>query len=146
MAQPFRHQVEYYANQVYEMDQFVGSLVNEINKRKRPTVLVLYGDHLPGLGVLRTYPETEYLYSSIFSIVNNFGEKKVDVPDNFQAYQMSSLIMQIAGQKYGPLEKINAYMRDDDDYQRKLELVQYDILFGRSEERRVGKECRSRWS
>ncbi|MDU0963767.1 MAG: LTA synthase family protein [Peptostreptococcus anaerobius] len=131
MNPAFKNQVEYYANQVYEMDKFVGDLVGEINKRKKPTVLVLYGDHLPGLSLFRTYPENEYLYSSIFALVNNYGTRKLDVGKDFQAYQMSSLIMKAAGQKYGPFDLINAYMRNDKDYQKKLELVQYDVLFGK---------------
>lgn len=131
MSPAFKNQVEYYANQVYEMDQFVGDLVKQINQRKRKTVLALYGDHLPGLSLLRTYPEDEYLYSSIFVLVNNFGPKKIDVGNDFQAYQMSSLIMKTAGQKYGPFDLVNIYLRDDKDYQDKLKLVQYDILFGK---------------
>ncbi len=39
---------EYYCSQVSEMDQFIQNLVFALNRRKEPTVLIMYGDHLPG--------------------------------------------------------------------------------------------------
>ena len=41
---------EYYVNQLYETDQFVGELLQKLKEREEPTVLVLYGDHLPTNG------------------------------------------------------------------------------------------------
>ena len=34
---------EYYCEQIHEMDEFVGQLINMLNTRMEPTVLVLYG-------------------------------------------------------------------------------------------------------
>ena len=42
---------EYYVNQVYEMDQFVGDLIKAVEARKEPSVVVFYGDHLPTMGL-----------------------------------------------------------------------------------------------
>ena len=42
---------EYYVNQVYEMDKFAGDLVDAVEKRGEPTVVVFYGDHLPTMGL-----------------------------------------------------------------------------------------------
>ena len=39
---------EYYCEQISEMDRFIQDLVYALNRREEPTVLVLYGDHLPG--------------------------------------------------------------------------------------------------
>lgn len=40
--------------------------------------------------------------------------------------------MKLAGVKYGPMEKFHAYMKDDENYQKYEELLEYDILFGKS--------------
>ena len=46
----YRWALEYYVNQIHEMDAFVGELIQELEARDERTVLVLYGDHLPGAG------------------------------------------------------------------------------------------------
>ncbi|MDD3543715.1 MAG: LTA synthase family protein, partial [Petrimonas sp.] len=37
---------EYYANQIYEMDQFIGGLITWLETQDEDVVLLLYGDHL----------------------------------------------------------------------------------------------------
>lgn len=128
---PDQNQIKYYANQVYEMDRFVGKLVKEINKLKKPTVLVLYGDHLPALNVITSGKSKLDKFSSIFVAVNNFGVSKQEIEDNFESYQLSTLALDIAKQGYGPMNLIHKYLKDDKGYQKKIELVQYDILFGK---------------
>ena len=47
----YHYAVEYYVNQVHEMDEFIGNLTETLSKRDEKTILVLYGDHLPALGL-----------------------------------------------------------------------------------------------
>lgn len=42
---------EYYVNQLHEEDQFVSDLIDTLNKRGEPTVVLFYGDHLPTMGL-----------------------------------------------------------------------------------------------
>lgn len=126
-----QNQITYYANQVKEMDDFVGELVENTNKSKEPTVLVLYGDHLPALNIITRGDAGVNKFKSLFTIVNNFGPKKIEIPKDFQAYQLSTMVLKMAGQPYGPLNLVHAYMQDDKDYQKNLHLIEYDILFGK---------------
>ena len=128
---PDQNQINYYANQVKEMDSFVGKLVEDINKSKEPTVLVLYGDHLPALDIITRNKSGVDKFESLFVVVNNIGKKKVEVPKNFQAYQLSTLLLQTAEQPYGPMNMVHAYLKNDKDYSKYVEMVQYDILFGK---------------
>ena len=41
----------YYLGQLRETDAFIGELVTALERREEPTVLVLYGDHLPGFNI-----------------------------------------------------------------------------------------------
>ena len=38
---------EYYVNQLYETDAFIGNLIYELSNYEEKVVLVLFGDHLP---------------------------------------------------------------------------------------------------
>ncbi len=131
LPKPDINQINYYINQLKDMDDFVGNLVKETNKSKVPTVLVFYGDHLPALNILTRGQTGLDLYSSLFAVVNNYGEKKVEIPKDFQSYQLSTLVLDIAKQPYGPMNLVHAYLHNDKDYRKKMELVQYDILFGK---------------
>ena len=46
-----QNQLTYYANQIYEMDLFVAELTRQLNDFNEPCILVMYGDHLPSLGI-----------------------------------------------------------------------------------------------
>ncbi len=131
LPKPDQNQIQYYANQVKEMDKFVGKLVEEINKIKQPTVLVFYGDHLPALNVITENRMKIDKFSSLVLLINNFGVEKTTLPKDFQSYQLSTLALDIAGQGCSPMTMVHKYLKNDKEYQKKLELVQYDILFGK---------------
>ena len=42
---------EYYANEIHEMDKFVAQLVKALEDYDEDVVLVMYGDHLPTMGL-----------------------------------------------------------------------------------------------
>ena len=37
-----------------------------------------------------------------------------------------------AGLKYGPMERFNTYMKDDPEFSKMQDLIEYDVLFGKS--------------
>lgn len=125
------NQIQYYANQMYETDRDMGELVDMINKSKKPTIIAMYGDHLPALEVFSKRLSKLDLFDSLFVIYDNFGAEKQTVPKNFQAYQLSTMVDKMAGIKYSPIEKLHAYLMEDKDYQKKLSMIQYDVLFGK---------------
>lgn len=126
-----QNQINYYANQVYEMDQFIRDLKASLDARKKNYVLVVYGDHLPALNIITRNMSGVDKFSSLFAVIDNMGIKKRSIPNNLQAYQLSTMVMELAGLKYGPMNMVHAYLKDKSDYQEKMKLVQYDILFGK---------------
>src|ERR1041385_4804145 len=65
---------------------------------------------------------------------------------NFYQYA-AALINQSPGKPINPAsEDTLAYLRDNREFKNCLLVEQTNGDWGRSEERRVGKECRSRWS
>lgn len=82
---------EYYVNQVYEMDQFVGDLIKAVEERNEPSVVVFYGDHLPTMGLKAEDLKSRYLYNTNYVIWDNIGLQKHD--KNIPAYQLMSEVL-----------------------------------------------------
>ena len=59
-----RNAWEYYVNEVHEMDKFVAQLIEAVEARNEPSVVVFYGDHLPTLGLEAKDLKSKYLYNT----------------------------------------------------------------------------------
>lgn len=120
---------EYYVNQVYEMDQFAGNLVKQVEKRKEPTVIVFYGDHLPTLGLKAEDLKGRYLYDTNYVIWDNIGLAKED--RNIPAYQIAADVFDRLGIHSGTVFNYHQERRKTKKYLPDLELLQYDLLYGK---------------
>lgn len=119
---------EYYVNQVYEMDQFAANLVEMMEERGEPAVVVFYGDHLPTMGLEAKDLKSRYLYNTNYVIWNNIGLEKQD--RNIPAYQIMADVMERVGLHAGTVFNYHQERRQTKDYLLDLELLQYDILYG----------------
>lgn len=124
-----KYAFEYYINQLKEMDEFVGSLIKELSAIDEDTILVLYGDHLPSLNIKEEELLNSDLYQTEYIIWSNF---ELDCEDrDLESFQLGAYVMQQIGIDNGLLDKIhqvNNYQFDQ--YQDKLEVLQYDMLYG----------------
>ena len=68
-----RNAWEYYVNEVHEMDKFVAQLIEAVEARNEPSVVVFYGDHLPTLGLEAKDLKSKYLYNTNYVIWDNIG-------------------------------------------------------------------------
>lgn len=119
---------EYYVNQIYEVDEFVGNLVRALENRGEPTVLVLYGDHLPTLGLKSEDLKSRYLYNTNYVVWDNIGLKKQD--RNIASYQIMADVFEKLDLHAGTVFNYHQTRRQTKDYLLDLELLQYDILYG----------------
>lgn len=119
---------EYYVNQVYEMDAFAGKLVEEIEKRGEPTVVVFYGDHLPTMGLKAEDLKSRYLYNTNYVIWDNIGLEEID--KNLPTYQLVAELFDRLDIHSGTVFNYHQERRETTDYLADLELLQYDILYG----------------
>lgn len=73
--------INYYLNQIHEMDLMIEELVTWVQSHDEPTILVLYGDHLPGiefgLDDVDSY-QTDYVIVANFEL--NHTEQNLDLP------------------------------------------------------------------
>ena len=68
------------------MDQFAGDLIEAVEERDEPTVVVFYGDHLPTMNLEAKDLKSRYLYNTNYVIWDNIGLEKED--GNIAAYQL----------------------------------------------------------
>lgn len=131
LDQKVLNQMYYYVNQIKGTDDFIGELVDMVNKRDEDTIILFYSDHMPKLKIFED--DDFYLdkYKAPFAFYANFDIEKYDI-DEIESYELSSLMFKEAGLKYGPMERFNTYMKDDPEFSKMQDLIEYDVLFGKS--------------
>ena len=125
----YHYAMEYYVNQTHEMDAFVGSLVKALSQREEKTVLVLYGDHLPALGLDAADMESGSLYRTEYIIWDNFGLEQRD--EDLAAYQLSASVLGRLGITTGLMNGFQQTCREEPTYRADLRMLQYDALYGK---------------
>mgnify|MGYP002528608786 FL=1 len=120
---------EYYVNQIHEMDNFVKELTDKLADYPEDVVLVMYGDHLPTMGLTVEDVENKYLFQTEYVMWDNFGLKKKN--ENLAAYQMAAEVMDRVGIHEGTVFRYHQARRNTRNYQVDLETLQYDLLYGK---------------
>lgn len=132
----YLNQISYYANQLYEMDQFVGQLIDMLKESEEDTILVMYGDHLPSLNLTEESLTSGTVYQTEYFIWNNMGLKYKN--QELEAYEVGSTVLESMGIRDGV---INAYHQNyrkqvqegritQEKYLEGLKELEYDILYG----------------
>lgn len=121
-------QFEYYVNQIHEMDNFIADLITALKARHEPTVLVLYGDHLPTLGLTDERIDNKNMYQTEYVVWNNINLPKED--KDLYAYQLSTHIFEQLGMELGVMQKFHKDFEGTENYSTDMEILEYDLLYG----------------
>lgn len=133
----FKNSIEYYANQMYEMDLFIEELINAVNSLNEPTVIVFFGDHQPNLNLSSDDLLNKNLYETEYVIWDNIGLAKNDL--DLEAYQLTSKVLYDLGMDNGIVTKLHqdyllgskdSSYKDEEQYLDALKSIEYDILSG----------------
>ncbi len=120
---------EYYVNQIHEMDDFVKELTEALSEYPEDVVLVMYGDHLPTMGLTVEDMKNRYLFQTQYVMWDNFGMDRKE--ENLASYQMAAEVMDRIGIHEGNIFKYHQARRSTKNYQVDLESLQYDLLYGK---------------
>ena len=120
--------VNYYVEQIREMDDFVRQLCKKLENFEEDTLLVLYGDHLPGLGFENEDLKNGDVFQTEYIIWSNFGLKKKD--QDLAAYQLSAEVLDRLNIHTGTVMRYHQHYRGKKKYQSRLYALQYDMLYG----------------
>jgi phosphoglycerol transferase MdoB-like AlkP superfamily enzyme len=120
---------EYYMAQAFEMDDFLRRLTEELSGFAEPVVLVLYGDHLPALGMQAEDTVSGSTFDTEYVIWSNFGLAEQD--QDLAAWQLAAVVQQQIGMCEGTMAAFHQNNAQSPDYMDNLRLLQYDILYGK---------------
>lgn len=127
---------EYYCEQLREMDEFIKQLIIMLNTRREPTVLVLYGDHLPGFEWAKEEMANKSLFQTEYVVWNNINlpNEKRDI----EAYQLTAQVLQLMDIHKGTMIRFHQRFMEkkdgnEEDYLNIMEILEYDILYGDKE-------------
>lgn len=128
-SEELKWKYEYYVNQIYEMDQFIGDLVDKLSKRDEPIMLAMYGDHIPAIDMTEDDLESGNLYATQYLIWNNFGLPKDD--ENLHTYQLAAHMMDMVDLQVGTIFTYQQNHKNSETYLDDLKALGYDMLYGK---------------
>ncbi len=119
--------IEFFTKQVNEMDGFLGSLVASLAEFEEPTVLVAYGDHLPGINFTPEMLECD-MYQTEYVIWSNYpleGEER-----DLETWQLMAYVQELLSMNSGVLTRFHHHYADDESYIEYLQTLEYDMVEG----------------
>ena len=122
---------QFYTNLINDMDNFLRTLVRTLEKREEDTILILYGDHLPSLGLAEEHMTSGGLQQTEYVIWNNMG-LTLDFGD-IETFQLMPRLLDRLGIATGVINSYHQTHMDDDDqksYLKGLQNLEYDLLYG----------------
>ena len=127
----YREAYLYYIHQLNEMDQFLKELVISLSACREEVVLVVYGDHLPSLGLSEDILENGTVFQTEYVVWSN--RERMAEDKDIEAYQLTSRVLELLGINEGIMPQFHTYRQDDEDYLEHMELLMYDMLYGEME-------------
>lgn len=121
------NQMQDYIDSLIQVDKFVNEVNEYIQQLDEPTILTVFSDHYPSLDITNEM-DNSMKYTIPYFILSNreLKQERQDV----EAYQLSGEILRLMNIKTGVLPQFHNSYKLQADYQNKLEVLQYDILFG----------------
>ena len=123
---------EYYLNECHEMDTFIGDLIDKIEESGEPTVMIIYGDHIPALDVKEENYKQDDLYTTRYVIWDNIGLPKQD--RDICSYEGGAILLEDAGLEHEGIifdYQQSNNRKDDSTYLDDQEALAYDMLYGK---------------
>lgn len=118
-----------YVDDLVMVDRMVAELVEYIDNLEEPTILAIYSDHLPAYGPIGEQYSQEEQYTTQYFIYDNMGFEKDD--RDIEAYELTTRIFDMLGVPGGVMNQFHRNYKSDEDYQQKMEYLQYDMLDGK---------------
>lgn len=119
--------IEFYTMQVKEMDEFLASLIDALTEYDEPTVLVAYGDHLPGINFTEDMLTCD-MYETEYIIWSNYALEGDD--RDLETWQLMSYLQELLGMNSGILTRFHHHYSKDENYIDYLQTLEYDMVEG----------------
>ncbi len=123
---------EYYLNECHEMDSFIGELIDEINASGEPTIMLIYGDHIPALDVKESDYVGGNLYKTRYVIWDNIGLAEKD--EDISSFESGAKLLEDAGYPHEGVifDYQQTNNRKSKNFQKYLKALSYDMIYGKN--------------
>ena len=115
------------------MDTFIGDLIDKIEESGEPTVMIIYGDHIPALDVKEENYKQKDLYRTRYVIWDNIGLPKTD--RNIYSFESGAILLEDAGLGHEGIifdyQQSNDRKKDKTTYLADQKALAYDMLYGK---------------
>ena len=125
-----KKQLDYYVQNIKEVDDFIGNLDTYIESLDEPTIVLLYSDHLPAIDIIaKADPnlipryETQYVLFSNYEISN---ENRT-----LSSYQLSAMLLEKIGVEGSTLDKLNMSELIGNKDESAARILNYDIFMSK---------------
>lgn len=133
--QALNYKWEYYVNMLHTEDTWIRNYCNMLNQRKEPTLVLMFGDHIPTMGLENKDMKTNDIFKTKYITWNNFGMKKQDM--DLTSYNLVSDYLDRLNIHDGTIMKYHqsrlkmGMQGGTYSYMRGLRTLQYDLLYGK---------------
>ena len=129
LDQSYINQLQDYVDDLVMVDRIVGELVDYVDNLEEPTILAIYSDHLPAYAPIGSQYTQEEQYTTQYFIYDNMGFEKVD--EDIESFELTTRIFDLLNMPGGVMNQFHRTYKGQEDYEEKLEYLQYDILDGK---------------
>nr|WP_027870362.1 LTA synthase family protein [[Eubacterium] cellulosolvens] len=125
---------EYYVNMLHREDEWIRNYIDMLDQRGEPTLVIMFGDHIPTMGLTNEDLTTNDIFQTKYITWNNFGMEKKDM--DLTSYNVVSEFYDRLGIHGGTIMDYNQSMirkgipAGSFEYMKGLETLQYDLLYG----------------
>ncbi|MDD7210330.1 MAG: LTA synthase family protein [Lachnospiraceae bacterium] len=133
VSESYLNQFSYYAGQTREMDDFIKNLLQILSDYPEDTMVIAYGDHLPGMNLENKDLKSGSKYETPYFIWDNFGYNKKHrekESGDVEAWQLAAKVLGEMKIHNGFLNEYHQTMSRSKNYRKNLKLLQYDMLYG----------------
>lgn len=116
---------DYYIEQLKEVDEFIGYITDMLSRSDEPTMLILYGDHLPALDLSEDDITNDDLRQTEYIIWSNY-ETASNSDEDINAYELMAKVFEMIGVEPGLIIKARQANLDD----TLVRTLSYDMLYG----------------
>ncbi len=120
----------YYANTIHSMDAFIGKLASALAEREEEVLLVLYGDHLPAIGIEESALREGSIVNTDYVIWSN---KQLPVSPqrlDMTATELFPYVLNLYSLGDGIIPRIHSAYDETSQRMDKVKLIGYDSLYG----------------
>lgn len=131
LTQDEKNEIQCYVDKLRGVDEYIKDLVDYVEASGEPTVIAMFGDHLPSLKVINedaSVLKDGNKYLTDFFIWDNIGLPKENI--NIEAEELTTYILENLNMVSGIMPTFHEAYKGNPDYNNAFELLQYDMLFG----------------